>query len=228
MHNTDGGLRALADYFAAQKPDFAAEMLEKEKLWAVLYGAKPLNEGVLRVKIRQLTARIEEFLAWNAYRESPEVAGRMLLRAQRSHLSYSDFAAAARKMLAKTDRDETRGIDYHTTRLSTLNELVSHPEYDGYREDGSHYAALNADLDAYYVLRKYQLLFAQRNWQRIRGEAAPSPHPVLAVLAGSETVVGNPAIELYRRLFRVYEHPEDRESLNQLHASFTLVSNRGR
>lgn len=170
VHNTDQSLITLGGYFQKTTPVKDVTKLEAQVLWQQAYPNKKLNEGMLRVKLRQLTQQIESFLIWQKLEEDKTLRQRLLLKAQINTLSYDRFENATLKSIKKLDKTKTRGVDYFYEKMQLQAQLTEHPDFDNYRSSGSYLQAVDQSLDTLFVLYKYRLGSEIKNRERILDE----------------------------------------------------------
>ncbi len=170
VHNTDVGLANLAHYLLNLAPASAPEKMEPHALWAVLYADKSLKEGVLRVKIRQLTRQVEDFIAWKELQGNPDLRNRLILRARRKDLPYRSFEHDVNKLLRAQERTGLTGPEYYADQLALRGELKVHPGFDQDANSGKHLYQMDQDLDAYFTLSKYRLRVEFHNRRQVLGD----------------------------------------------------------
>lgn len=217
IHNTDVGLQKLGRYFKSIAPEYTEETLAKASLWQATYGEKPLKEGVLRVKLRQLTSQIEDFLSWREYQQKEGLKKRMLLKAQASFLSFDSYERDTLKLLKKLAAGEKRGINFFYEKLQLESNLIGHPQFDNYRSNSKYLEQTNESLDAFFTMFKYRLGCEIKNRERIRGGAyqlrfwdkLQEEHDVGGLS-------GNPTVNLYHQLFQVLDSPADYSLVEKL------------
>lgn len=170
-HNTDTKLYTLGTYFKPQtgRP---SPTTEKERLWAVLYPDKPLKEGVLRVKLRQFAAQLEDFIVWRQLKtQRKDYYDRLLLEAQLHHSSFRDFERQTLSRLKKMEQYTSPGLDQSYQRSALLFLLLAHPERDSYKQSNTHALDFNTSLDTFFVLSKFRIGNQLQNRARILGES---------------------------------------------------------
>ncbi len=217
IHNTDVGLQKLGEYFKSIAPEYNEETLAKVSLWRATYDDKPLKEGVLRVKLRQFTSQVEDFLSWQKYSEDEDLKKRMLLKAQSSNLSFDNYEHKTLKLLKKLEAGEKRGINFFYEKLQLESDLIGHPQFDNYRSNSKYLEQTNESLDAFFTLFKYRLGCEIKNRERIRGGAYNLRFwEVLKDHQERGAVEGNPIMGLYHLLFQVLDTPADYSLVEKL------------
>lgn len=223
IHNTDEGLSGLGGYFRGIAPKFDVNTLSKALLWRAAYADKPLNEGVLRVKIRQLTIQIEDFLAWQKFKEDEALQSRLLLKARASNLNFESYEQATLKLVQKLETSGRKGIIHFYEKLQLESDLIAHPEFDNYRSNGKYLQQTNESLDAFFTLFKYRLGCEIKNRERIRGGAYTLRFwETLEVEQQNGFMEGNPTVGLYNNLFKVLSTPADYSLVEDLKEAMLL------
>lgn len=221
-HNTDDSLVALLDHLRASAPELPKDEWEKGKLWRAMYGDKPLKQGVLRVKLRQLTQLVESFRVWEELAKDQPQFERLLLRSLARESSFSIFERESKRRIKQLDRRHaTPDLDYFYQRAVLHYQLISHPQFDDYQTDGSQLVATNESVDGFFLLLKYRLGLEFKNRERILGEA----HEVRFWGALEEAYAegflrDNPVARLYHDLFTLLNEPADHARFERF--KFTL------
>ena len=77
--NTNNALVKLYEYIRKQYPDYAPEKLEKEKVYAKLFGKTEYNDGFIRVLMSNLQNLAEEYLSYTGLQSDPLLKRKYLL-----------------------------------------------------------------------------------------------------------------------------------------------------
>ena len=230
VHNTDAGLTNLAHFYLrlapAAAPPQKSEMplkkaLSAAELWAAIYPGKPLKEGVLRVKIRQLTQQLEDFLIWEEVQKDEHLKKRLLLQARSPHISYDHFERESLKYLKKMPDDALSSVEDYYRRMQVQSDLIRHPQFDHYQADGHYLRELDESLDAFFLLFKYRLGSEIKSRERIRGEQYEVRfQKALREEQEAGLLQENKTARLYGKLFKLQVMPEQKELLDKLKTTY--------
>lgn len=221
VHNTDEGLYRLGEFLRSQAPFFPPEKMDKQQLWDVLYPHSDIKEGVLRVKIRQLTKQAEDFLVWSAIKADSNLYHRLHLRRLLVDSDYSYFERLVLKQVDQLEGQERIDLDHFYHRAALYYLLVNHPGYDGYRAKGNYLQQIDESVDAFYTLMKYRIGTELGNRSRILGEEYEiTLWEELQDLYQSGAMEGNPIGHLYHLLFVLLDDPTNLQHYEELKAAF--------
>lgn len=220
-HNTDKGLYLLAQYLLNVAPATAPTAFSVEKLWEIIYSKKPAKEGVLRVKIRQLTQQIEDFLVWQELLNDQSIRQQLLLRAKRDKLPFPRYEYEAQKVLKAKKKHAISSLEYYAERIAIRRELKDHPGFDRDRTSGAHLYQLDEDIDAYLTLFKYRLRVELYNRRQVLGEDYEQRFlEAIAQERASGLLPDSPTVLLYGLLLQLLARVGDFALLSELRTAF--------
>jgi len=238
VHNTDAGLTSLAHYYLHLAPAAApektpgnklysalrkipAEAVKAAQIWEVLYPEKPLKEGVLRVKIRQLTQQVEDFLTWREMGKDSHLKRRLFLQARVDDIPYEEYERESLRQLEKLPGEEEGSVETYYRRMQLQSDLIGHPQFDHYRADGRYLWAVNESLDAFFLLFKYRLGSEIKSREQIRGEQYEVRFQAdLREEQATGWLRDNKSARLYGQLLKLQDSPDETASLAELKINF--------
>ncbi len=209
---TDESLVKLYDFLAACYPGFSEEKLNREDLYAALYPGKTFKDGTLRVKLRQFTQLVEDFLAWRQMQQDSRLRQRMLLEAYSERDLYDLFARETDKAVRAQEASNTRDLDYFQHQSALLYQWYYHPSTDKYSAGQDALDQLSDAVDSYFVLAKFRQALATKNLETILARKYPLRFwESIKEEHESGLLKGNPVAELYLQLFRLLETNSDED-----------------
>ena len=160
---TNERLLILYGYLRGQYPTFEPQKLKKEKLFKKLYPAKPFNDGVLRVLVREFTTVTEDFIMMERLRSDKLERKKMLVKEYGNRNLYDYFKKGTGELLNGGEVEFIKDIEYFNERTDLLQAYCFHPLTNNYDVNDNSLEELMDGLDAYFVLAKYRFVQLLRN-----------------------------------------------------------------
>jgi uncharacterized protein YbgA (DUF1722 family) len=208
-HNTDAGLLNLARFYRDLAPAFAPENLKSEQQWRAIYPEGQLKEGVLRVKIRQLTRQVEDFLISQELEKDELLRSELLLRARRPALGYAAFEKETKSILNRLETQEVTGVRHFQQKVRLRSGLKQHPGFDAHPDSGNQLHLIDQDVDAVFALMKYGLRNELQSRRSILGESHDQRFfPAILEERAAGLLTDHPTATLYDKLQALLENEE--------------------
>lgn len=173
VFNTDENLVKMYQFLSPYFPHFGEQDMDREHLYAQLYPGKTYKDGTLRVKLRQFTKVVEDFLVWKSLQEDDQLRQRLLLRAYGQRDLYPLFSRETTKALQTLAREPQQDINFFQHQYALLYQLYFHPLTDKYQEKEDWLGQLTDAADHFFVLTKLRIALAAKNQDAILAQSHP-------------------------------------------------------
>jgi len=202
-------LMKLYEYLRKYYPAFTHKKLKGEYVYALLYPNKEYKEGVLRVKYRQLTKVIENFLIWTQINNDEFQRKKILKDAFGARNNFDLFKKENDKLKTTLESSPFRDMEYYQEKVLLDYAFAFHPLRNRYKERDSSLEDLLKGIESFTLLCKFRVGVALKNDEKIFNRTFDLPF-IAEITAGAYTdfQVENPLVDLYANLFALMENQE--------------------
>jgi len=189
----------LYKIIAQAAPNFLSDDLGKEKVYTELYAKKDYNNRIFNNLLLAFTKEVENYLAQLQLIQDDGLKQQLLGNVLLAHNEVKLFEATTQQYIQKLEKKEAKSTADHLL-LHQLNESIYFQSsgHHRYQSEAPTLAAANAQLDAFYLLKKFK--FLQEITARIKILQAAQEQvddTLLVLITKLQTTVKLPALALY-------------------------------
>lgn len=157
IHNTRKDVKKLYTYLIDYTKGFQEAYLNKELVWAMVFPNESYNDRQLRQTIYQLLKAVEEFLAYQQFKEDPTTVQLQLLKNLRERKASKNFKVVSKQLEAKLSKQQQQNTKYIEQQHRFLMEqfFVSEEEK---RIVARNLQKVSDSLDIQYIAQKLRQL----------------------------------------------------------------------
>lgn len=214
--NKEEVLVRFAAYLEICAPDFPAEKVEKERVFAILFPGMPFDAKLLAYQMNYLLRLAERFLVLQQAEQQPLLGQYQLLTEYLHRRLDKHFSFTLGKARKELEGETQAGPDYFYYQYH-ISELAS--DFDmmqgGRKLDPAFQIAADS-LDDFYFLNKLKFSCEMLNRQKIFSAEYELRFldEVTAYLGKRETIP--PIIDLYLQTYQTMENPVQEEHFTRL------------
>jgi len=211
----------LLNLLMAYHPQFSNNLLNKEKLHRNLFNEAVYNEKNLRYALTDLYRQTIAFMAHSRFAENTKDYDIIL----RDALAKRGAEKAYRSLPDPEKFDEKSGsaevhLKYFKELIIHLNEYLSKQN----RSDPETLIRASRHLDVYYITTKLQILCELLNSKNVMvGEFDFLLQKELEEVLEKGALSGIPVVEIYFRIFKTLQEPDNENHFNTLKETLTAT-----
>ncbi len=198
-------------------PDFQAEQLNRQHLFALLYPQTDYSDGRINNILSDLLQLLYQFLAQLQFEGRPPLQVNFLLDQLLFRESHPDIPRAAKRYQAAQQRNAHRNYDFFYNEYLYYDQMDRYFLTKGKREYDDNLQLKSDNLDRYYLGNKLRIACDMLS-RNIVAKASYQCHFLDELLAQSQEALSTeaPALRTYYQVLQMLQHPEIEEHYQNL------------
>lgn len=215
-------LSQLFDAVIALAPDFPAEQLQRERLYASLFAADPYEEQKWKDLLSQGMKLLRNFLAYYRLRQQNFNIGMAALDEMRERGWENEFAKHHQLLEEGLPKRQEKLQERYLKRLQLQEAWISFQTSKVGRTVEDSIQVASDLLDSHFILSKLKYGVEMANRQNVVAQKFDTgllPALLAHLEAHPETLAAHPAIEIYLLIYRCLTEAEAAETFERLRAA---------
>ena len=197
--NTNKHLQVLGRLLEKEAPDFEAARCEKKALFSKLFPRKEYDNRIMNNLLTEMSRQVERFLVHHKLNQDPQAADEELRKELLERQHPVLFEEITLRLIQQMEAKTVLSAAEHLQLALWYRELYFQPhEHLRYRREALALEKADLHLDAFYALRKSQILHENRdrnNILKLDGLVQVEPQ----LLDHLYSKLSLPALQLYQK-----------------------------
>ncbi len=201
----------LANYLVQCLPNPPIE----QEVWEHLYPSLPYDDARLRKLLRDLSAKLEQFLAIQAFRQDTQAQNLYLLLSLDQRRLPEVFLKQLRRIEAKAEKQSLKDAEFHRYQFQfeTLRQRYQ-AKYEPEKAQTFRSDRLMSSFDAWWVLQRQYLMISEVfNRRPHQIQSFLEEAKILALIQSRHETQAPPLVNLYENLWYLLHEDEGPNSL---------------
>ena len=160
-------LLKLYAYLSSQYPHFSESVLDKKIVFTKCFGRKQYDDKKLRYLITDLTRCCDSYMAFTGLQKQEDLKQRLLARTYADRNCEKAYSGIVQQLRKQEEDSSVRDASFYYSRFDLEFIQMEYATLHARRNEESNIAEVTAYLDAFYIIKKLQLLCEIRNVKNV-------------------------------------------------------------